>query len=74
MEQYKKEKYQENRKLDTAYQKKNIMKIVSYSWNIKSPYTKKIQKLKLNVKKGGTKKILKFIKNTEKRSTRKSGK
>ena len=39
---------------------------MSYSWNIKSPYTKEIQKLKLNVKKGGTKKILKFIKNTEK--------
>ena len=41
-----------------------------YSWSIKSPHTKKIQKLKLNIKKGGTKKILKFIKNTEERSTR----
>ena len=46
------------------------MKIVRYSWCIKSPYTKKIQIVKLNIKEGGTKKILEFIMYTEKRSTR----
>ena len=65
-----KKKYQENWKLNTHIRKRNIMKIVRYSWSIKSSYTKKIEKLKLNIKKGGTKKILKFIKYTEKRYTR----